>query len=201
MQLDAVADPIRLRVLRHLEQHDGASLRELADAAGVHVNTLRPHLRALTEAAVLSAGAARSSGAGRPPIHYHLAEDWVQPGSDLRGLAEVLASAVSHSHVPTDEAARAWAAELPGSGRHAEDLPLALGRLGFDAHVDRDRLQLAACPCPLVAPGRPEAICGLAMCVAEGVLARCDGNLELCARTHDPQNRRCGARLRKRRAR
>jgi len=45
--LDAVADPVRLRVVRHLARHDTATLPELAEAAGVHVNTIRGHVASL----------------------------------------------------------------------------------------------------------------------------------------------------------
>src|SRR4051795_308286 len=48
--LEALSDPVRLEVVRHLERCDDASLQELADAAGVHLNTVRPHVAALEEA-------------------------------------------------------------------------------------------------------------------------------------------------------
>jgi DNA-binding transcriptional ArsR family regulator len=51
--LEAVADPVRLTIVRHLARHDSATLSELADAAGVHLNTVRAHVAALERAGVL----------------------------------------------------------------------------------------------------------------------------------------------------
>ena len=45
--LDAVADPVRLRIVRHLAGEGSATLSELADATGVHLNTARAHVAAL----------------------------------------------------------------------------------------------------------------------------------------------------------
>src|SRR5436305_13729645 len=45
-RLEAVSDPIRLRLVRHLEHSGEASQQDLAEAAKVHVNTVRPHLTA-----------------------------------------------------------------------------------------------------------------------------------------------------------
>ena len=38
--LESIADPIRLRVVRYLDENGAGSLTELADASGVHVNTI-----------------------------------------------------------------------------------------------------------------------------------------------------------------
>ena len=46
--LDAVADPVRLRIVRHLAENGSATLSELAEAAGVHLNTIRAHVAALS---------------------------------------------------------------------------------------------------------------------------------------------------------
>ena len=54
--LDAVADPVRLRIVRHLADGGSATLAELADVAGVHPNTIRSHVAALEAADVLRPG-------------------------------------------------------------------------------------------------------------------------------------------------
>ena len=51
--LEAVADPVRLRILRRLSEGRTASLADLAHAAGVHVNTVRPRVAELEETAVI----------------------------------------------------------------------------------------------------------------------------------------------------
>ncbi len=77
--IDAVADPLRLRVIRRLSDGEAASMAELAEAAGVHVNTVRPHVAALEQAAVVERLRAAPSGRGRPTICYRLASDWSLP--------------------------------------------------------------------------------------------------------------------------
>src|SRR5215210_4854775 len=49
-----IADPVRLRILLRLERDGPASLDQLADAAAVHVNTVRAHLTRLEDAGVLA---------------------------------------------------------------------------------------------------------------------------------------------------
>ena len=63
--LDAVADPVRLRIVRHLADGGSATLAELADVAGVHLNTIRAHVAALEEADVLHSAQKPASGPGR----------------------------------------------------------------------------------------------------------------------------------------
>jgi len=45
--VDAVADPVRARLVRRLASSGPASLEDLAKAAGVHPNTARAHVSAL----------------------------------------------------------------------------------------------------------------------------------------------------------
>ena len=58
-----------------------------------------------------------------------------------------------------------------------------LSGLGFATDVSEDELRLSNCPCPLVSPDRPGAVCGLT------VLGR--GELAAGDRHHDPTVRRC----------
>ena len=61
--------------------------------------------------------------------------------------------------------------------------------------IDDDEVVLSACPCPLVAPSRPEVLCGLAASVIEGMLSATGSRLRLVDTRHDPQRRLCAARL------
>jgi predicted ArsR family transcriptional regulator len=202
--LDAIADPVRVRLVRHLEGHPGATLTELAAAAEVHPNTTRLHLGALEDAGVLKAEPGHPEARGRPPLRYRLADDWVQPASDFRGMAEVLAAALCRAGATVEDVRAVgleWGRYLLGRpGRHdpRRELPRALERIGFDASLDGRTLTLSACPCRLVSPQRPELICELAVAVAEGVLAGSGSALTVADREHDPDARRCSARLRPR---
>jgi DNA-binding transcriptional ArsR family regulator len=71
--LEAVANPIRLRIVRHLSDREGASLDELAEAVSAQRNTVRSHLRALMVAGVVARTPGESDGRlGRPPARYRL---------------------------------------------------------------------------------------------------------------------------------
>jgi predicted ArsR family transcriptional regulator len=68
-----------------------------------------------------------------------------------------------------------------------------LRRLGFQAETLGDRLELAECPCPAVAPHDPPAVCALIDAVVDGVLE--GSGLSAGARHHDPGARRCSTAL------
>src|SRR4051794_21573337 len=151
--LDAVADPVRLRIVRHLAEGGSATQAELADVAGVHLNTIRAHVAALEEAEVLQSAQKAASGPGRPAVEYRLVEGWGLSSTDFLELAGLLASALVRTH-PDDAALRAtgadWGRYLVGRpGRHdlVAEMPLALERFGFHAVVTGDVVEISGCPC------------------------------------------------------
>jgi predicted ArsR family transcriptional regulator len=196
-RLEAMADPVRLRMVRRLEAAPGASLPELATAAGVHLNTARPHAVALEAAGIIERESPEPVGRGRPRVGYRLTRDWSPPTTDFRGLAEVLALALLRGgHEPGELRAVGleWGRYLhgrPGGAEVERDLPLALERMGFQARVRGSALELSACPCRLVLPDRPQLICSLAAAVVDGVLAGSGSELRVRERRHDPEKRRC----------
>lgn len=197
--LDLLADPLRLAVLRRLSEGPPASLPELAGVAGVHVNTARPHVLALARAGVLIREAEEPVGRGRPADRYRLAEDWRMPAADLGALAELLAALVLRlgpDPAQVERFGRDWGRFLvgrPGSPELDRELPRALERLGFNARIDGDNVVLSSCPCPLVAPERPELLCGLIVAVIEGAAEAIDPGLRVTRNHHDPQRRVCSA--------
>jgi predicted ArsR family transcriptional regulator len=196
-RLEALADPVRLRIIRFLETHGATSLHDLADGAGVHLNTVRSHISALEAEGVVVRESGSSGLRGRPPLCYRLTDDWVLPTSDFRGLAELLAAALVRSGAGKRELramGREWGRFLlgrPGDHNVEDELPLALEQLGFDAHLDGDRLELSACPCSQVLPGRPDLICELATAVTDGLLAGAGSQVRVKERHHDPAARHC----------
>jgi predicted ArsR family transcriptional regulator len=199
--LDVVAHPVRAHILRVLGQRGAASLPELAEAAGVHRNTLRPHVAALQDAGVLEPDSEAPRGRGRPRLRFRLHADWSPPTADFRGLAELLAAAVAMAGVDgerLDGLGREWGRFLlgrPGGGRADREIPRALGRLGFSAEVRDGAVELSACPCPLVSPLRPELVCRMATAALDGVLAGTGDVRRVAEAAHDPARRRCSARL------
>jgi predicted ArsR family transcriptional regulator len=200
-RLDTLADPVRLAIVRHLAERPGASLHDLAEAADVHVNTVRPHVAALEAEGTVERRRESPSGRGRPRAGYRLTGDWSPPTADFRGLAELLAAAVLRGNPSPAElraVGREWGRYLqgrPGGHDVERDLPFALEQLGFEARVDGRALRLAACPCRLVLPDRPELVCELAAAVAEGVLVGSGSDVKLGGRSHDPERRRCSLEL------
>jgi DNA-binding transcriptional ArsR family regulator len=81
--LDAVANPIRLRIVRFLNRRESASLHELAEAVDAQRNTVRVHLRALMSAGVVVRLPGRPEGGrlGRPPARYRLERRLLPPGA------------------------------------------------------------------------------------------------------------------------
>jgi predicted ArsR family transcriptional regulator len=200
--LELIADPLRLSVVRCLEERGRASLPELAEAARVHPNTLRPHVLEL-EAAGLLASERRvpPSSRGRPGIDYRLAPLWDRTRANFLGVAELLAAALGRAGPGADQlraVGNEWGRYLlgrPGSYDIDSELPRVLGELGYEATVGGDRLQLARCPCPTVAPSKPELMCLLVEGVVEGALAGAGAGRTATGFDHDPERRCCGATL------
>ncbi len=195
--LEAIADPARLRIVRYLAARGRASLPELADAAGVHVNTARPHVLRLHKAGLLKRSRRSAAGRGRPPADYWLTDRWGLSVTDYLGLAELLGAVLVRGARELNDLrnlGREWGRYLAGRPgiRTAESTVVrALECIGFLVRLD-DTLQLEGCPCPLVAPDRPQLVCELAVGVAEGALAGVGSNLRVFERRHDPERRRCG---------
>ncbi len=75
--LDVIADPVRLQILRSLNQASEATATELATRSQASYQTLRRHLEALEAFGVIQARPGRSDGetSGRPATRYSLAAD------------------------------------------------------------------------------------------------------------------------------
>ena len=199
--LDAVADPVRLRIVRHLAHHDTATLGELAEAAGVHVNTIRGHVSSLEQADVLVSTQKPASGPGRPASEYRLADGWALSSTDFLELAGLLAAALVRNHPDADGLRATGAAGAPAPagrpGRRAAPpaRPGARERLGFHATVNGETVRISGCPCAVVSPDHPEVVCALATGLVEGFLAASGSDLVVSEHDNHPDERRCTLRL------
>jgi predicted ArsR family transcriptional regulator len=199
--LDAVADPVRLRIVRHLADGGSATLTELADVAGVHLNTIRTHVAALERAGVLESAQKAATGPGRPAVEYRLMEGWGLSSTDFLELAGLLASALVRT-APDSDSLRATGADWgrylvgrPGRRDVATELPRALERLGFHAAVSGEVVRISGCPCAVVSPDHPEVVCALATGLVEGILAASGSGLRVSEHDKHPERRRCTLRL------
>jgi predicted ArsR family transcriptional regulator len=199
--LDAVADPVRLRIVRHLADGDSATLAELADVAGVHLNTIRAHVAELERADVLQSAQKAATGPGRPAVEYRLVEGWGLSSTDFLELAGLLAAALVRN-APDAGTLRATGADWgrylvgrPGRRDVATELPRALERLGFHAAMSGELVRITGCPCAIVSPDHPEVVCALATGLVEGILAASASDLRVAEHDKHPERRRCTLRL------
>lgn len=199
--LESIADPVRLRLLRYIDERGTGSLPELADAAGVHVNTVRPHVQALEADGVLRSRQRQSNGPGRRVIEYFLAEPLSASDTELLGMAELLAAALARAGVSREQLRRIgrdWGRYLwgrPGTGDPASRLPEVLRQLGYRASADPGEVRLERCLCPLLSPDEPLHICALVEGVVEGALAAAGADAQVTGRDHRPEARSCRLRL------
>ena len=106
--MEAVANPIRLRIVRYLSDRDSASLDELAKAVSAQRNTVRAHLRALMGAGVIARLPGQSDGRlGRPPARYRLERREGPRG--MRGDG----SGTSLPHSPVSVVVRDYPGQVP----------------------------------------------------------------------------------------
>src|SRR3990172_1803931 len=80
------------RILDHLKRQGRASIPDLAQAFGLSPETIRAHVRALSDAGLVAAAGSRSAGRGRPERLWALTRTAERlfprrEGEILRGLA------------------------------------------------------------------------------------------------------------------
>ncbi len=192
--LDAVAHPIRLRIVRHLTDAGPASLSELARAAGVHENTARTHVAALEDGGLVVSERRPLDRPGRPGINYRLVENELPAPSQL---AQLLGAALDRAGPRSDElraTGRDWGRYLVGRPE-AHDVEAkieeVLDQVGFRARMHDGAVELSGCPCASILPGNPELVCCLAEGVIEGVLEACGAPQRVGPSEHEPQKRSC----------
>src|SRR5439155_9744115 len=90
------------------------SVREMSRRLSLHPNTLRPHLRRLEEAGLVSRESRRSATVGRPQTVYSIRQAEGEEGRDYRLLAEILCALVRGKRplAQAETLARQWGAYL-----------------------------------------------------------------------------------------
>ena len=158
----ALADDTRYRLYRYLRLSGRpVSVRELSIRLGLHVNTLRPHLRRLEEAGLVTSEAQRGvASVGRPQTVYSVVEREEREGRDYRLFAEIVAGQVTGSRQRSRAvaSAREWGAVPRGAlgaeaGRSQLERPEPRGAAGSAL---RGRIRPAVPP-SRARPGRHHA--------------------------------------------
>ena len=187
----ALADDTRYRLYRYLRLSGRpVSVRELAARLGLHVNTVRPHLRRLEEAGLVTSESQRgASSVGRPQTVYSAVDREAREGRDYRLFADIVAGHVTspRQRRRAVETAQEWGAYLVGrsaprpgtrsrSGPSLAVLQEALAEAGFDprfrrrggARVD---ITLRGCPFRDLLDDHRELVCAIHRGLIDGMLA------------------------------
>lgn len=186
----------RVRVLELLRAH-GAALPapHVAEAVGLHPNTVRLHLDQLADAGLVTRQREPRRGPGRPRLLFAAvpaaapppAPDRTAPHEDgYRVLAGVLAGHLeresgSRAAAEAAEAGRAWARTLDAPARRPapatpaearERVVQVLDDLGFaPATTDPDGpIELHRCPFAQVAEAHSQVVCGVHLGLMQGLL-------------------------------
>jgi predicted ArsR family transcriptional regulator len=163
---------------------------DLAEAVGLHINTVRPHLERMREIGLLELAAESRGTVGRPQHRYSLAEDAPSLGLEppsFRVLATLLATVAASGEV-TDEVVRdvgrqQGRALAEGVVRtHAIDGLLdELVELGFEPRIESESdeatcIAFGNCPFAELAEAFPQLVCGLHRGICEGFVDEVGGS-------------------------
>jgi predicted ArsR family transcriptional regulator len=195
----ALSDPSRARILEVLQEAAAPfDARELGTRVGLHVNTVRSHLRVLAEAGLVSARREERTRPGRPRVLYEAttAEPLDAPAlASYRLLAQILASSLAGTErdpsARAEEAGRAWGAHLVGrpapftsiSKEETIDEVVRLHeQFGFRPELRRAKsgqeIVLKRCPFQEVATTYQAVICPVHLGLMRGALAELGTGVE-----------------------
>lgn len=195
----ALSDPSRVRILELVRQAEAPlDARELATRVGLHVNTVRSHLRVLAEAGLVSARREERTRPGRPRVLYEAvtAEALDAPAlASYRLLAQILASHLAGSerdpNARAEEAGRVWGAHLvrkpaPFTSVSKQETLDEVARLheqyGFKAEFRQansgQEIVLKRCPFQEVATTYQTVVCPVHLGLIRGALAELGTGVE-----------------------
>jgi predicted ArsR family transcriptional regulator len=187
----ALSEPSRVRLLELLQESEAPlAARELATRLGLHLNTVRWHLRVLAEAGLVAEQREQPSRPGRPRRLYAAAAEPLHERAlaSYRLLAQILASSLGSEPDPSvraEQAGQAWGAHLvrkppPNTSLSKRQTIAELLRLhqqyGFKAEArqtpDGQEIVLKHCPIQEAAATYPTVICPLHLGLIRGALAQ-----------------------------
>jgi len=196
----ALADPTRHRLYRYLRLSGRpVGVREMAVRLSLHPNTLRPHLRRLEEAGLVSSETSRGATVGRPQSLYTAIDREEREGRDYRLLADILSGLLTgrRNRDRAQAQAREWGAFLagrtlppPGARRQAgpnlATLQEALAEAGFDPRFRRRsaktvEISMRDCPFRELLDEHRELVCAVHQGLLEGILGASRPTLTLAA--------------------
>jgi len=194
----ALSDPSRVRILEALQEAEAPlDARELGTRVGLHWNTVRSHLRVLTEAGLVSARREERTRPGRPRVLYEAAAEPLDTRAlaSHRVLAQVLASHLAGSErdpsARAEEAGRAWGAHLVrkpppfasiSKEETIDEVVQLHEQIGFSPELRRAKsgqeIVLKRCPFQELATTYPAIICSVHLGLMRGALAELGTGVE-----------------------
>ena len=186
----ALADDTRYRLYRYIGlAARPVSVREMSRRLSLHPNTLRPHLRRLEEAGLISREVRKTAAVGRPQTLYTVRAAAAQEGRDYRLLAEMLCGLVRGRAAlqQAQNLARQWGSYLVAQGgpkpgvrlparRNLAILQEAMARAGFEPRFRREagnstvEVTLRDCPFRDLADDHRDLVCTLHRGLVEGMV-------------------------------
>jgi predicted ArsR family transcriptional regulator len=204
--LKALGDETRFAMYRELATSTTPlSAQDLADALGLHANTVRLHLERLREAGLVDVEAIHRGTVGRPQHRYSLAAGAPGLGFDppahalLAGLLAAMAEQMGADAEAAKATGRAWGVEAGKRKRTTSrsclsSLAAELDRLGFEPAADEDvgpdgtaRIDFLHCPFRELAEAYPELVCNLHRGLCEGVVEQAgEGSVSEFSTLYEP---------------
>ena len=185
------------------------SVADIADAVGLHVNTVRGHLDLLVHLGAVSRQTEHTGGRGRPKVLYQLSPEENSQQDAYRTLAAALANELSilggTDQATADEAGRLWAEALLQEGRlsptSSPDEALSqvtslFNELGFAASTEPlgDRVYLTSCPYAVMRDAFP-TVCDIHLGLMRGAFSVTSSDIEVDDFDIDARPGLCVARL------
>ncbi len=185
----ALSDPSRVQILKVVQEAEvPLDARELGTRVGLHVNTVRSHLRVLAEAGLVSARREARTRPGRPRVLYEAPAEPLDapPPASYRLLAQILASSLAGSErdpsARAEEAGRAWGAHLVDRPPPFTSISKEKKEHGFSPELRRapsgQEIVLKHCPFHEAATTYPTVICSLHLGLVRGALAELGTGVE-----------------------
>jgi predicted ArsR family transcriptional regulator len=191
----ALAHDSRVDLLEVLQEGATAmDASELADAVGLHVNTVRSHVRVLEQAELVVRSIEPRSEPGRPRVLYTAAAPTEKREVEqryrlmARMLASFIAANVPDPQAAAEETGRQWGRHLgpkpapfarTTAAQALEALLALLDDLGFAPRMGADpsEIELRHCPFRDVAEAHPEVACSLHLGLMRGAVSQLEAPL------------------------
>lgn len=192
------------------DANEPLSITAIADTLGIHPNTVRFHLDALTRTGQVELVETKHAKPGRPAAMFRAAPGMNPAGPrDYRMLAGILADALARRPAPVRRAVaagRTWAGHAaepvttPRRIQALDRLTELLEEFGFapekrSGTTAIDEIGLRSCPFLELAQIHPDVVCSVHLGLMQGALAVWDAPVTVDTLTPFAQPDRCVAHL------